>query len=251
MKRSFSKQLIARLMPYACFFAVQVGATTATAQNMPDNTVYNNVSPLSNNNINVLTGPNMRGGTIQQGAILSNTNLPNTNINNGNRRQAVNATQTAVRPVTRRPRTSSPAARRQPSQSQGTQRRAAVRPVTTAVAAPVAIQAPSQVAAPVINLVPENVVVPVEQLIQNNDMPVQSNPLVMAPVPSSNVAGSTTVRRNASSSGSLNVSVKATHHKSKKKKRGGFYYAANKKVVKFFATSRKGKIDPAKCFVWR
>lgn len=246
MKQLFSKRLNTCLMPYVCFCIAQFGATTATAQNMLDNNAYNNVSQSFSNNINIGGGPNVRGVIMQQGTILSNTN-----VNSVNRRQTVNVTQTAVRPVTRRSGSSSPATRRQPSANQVIQRRAVVRPVTTVINVPVAIQAPSQLAAPVINLVPENVAAPVEQVVQNNDMLVQSNPVAIAPVPSSNVQGSNTIHRNAGSFSSVSSSKKSSNHRSKKKKRGGFYYAANKKVMKFFAKNSKGKIDPAKCFVWR
>lgn len=245
MKQLFSKRLTTCLMPYVCFCIAQFGATTTTAQNMLNGNVYGNVSQ-SFNNINVSGGPNVRGVIVQQGNILSNTN-----INSINRRQTTNVTQTAVRPVTRRSGSSSPVTRRQPSLNQGTQRRAAVRPVVTAVTAPVAMEAPSQIATSIINAAFENVVPPVEQTVQNNDMLVQSNPVAVIPVPSSNVQGSNTVRRNAGSFSSVSSSKKSSDHRSKKKKRGGFYYAANKKVMKFFAKNSKGKIDPAKCFVWR
>lgn len=245
MKPSFSKQLIARLLPYVCIYTTQLGAATASAQTTPYNNVYNNVNQ-SFININISGGPNVRGISVQQGIILSHTN-----VNIGSRRQTANITQTAVRPVTRRSGTSSPVVRRQPPASQGTQSRAAVRPVANAVTAPVAMQAPSQIAVSIGNAAFENVVPPVEQVVQNNDMLVQSNPVAMVPVPSSNVQGSNAARRNTGSFSAVSFSVKSSSRRSKKKKHGGFYYAANKKVMKFFATKRKGKIDPAKCFVWR
>jgi hypothetical protein len=228
----------------------------------------NGIGSLSLNNINIMDngtgvnigGPNVRGyvpsvipkqALINQVANKHKTTKP-VLVQTARPKPVVASSSTVQRPKPKPKATTTTTA----------PRRRVARPATPVMAAPVvAAPAPPQVQAPVSNPVigtgNEPVVVQQEMnddhvVEQLNALPnVMSNSIsnVRANVsaPAISTASSSAVRRSASSGGS---GSSGKSHKSGRKKHGSLAYNANKKLKKLFAQNRKGKFDPAKCFVW-
>lgn len=215
---------------------------------------FNNINIIDNGTGGITGGPNVRGYA-----------------------PAIIPKQTVARQVANKPKTTKPAVvqtarpkpvvassttvqrpKPKPKATTAAPRRTVAKPVTPVVAAPV-VAAPvaPQVQAPVIGTGNESVVVQqemnddngiVQQDVMSNVMSNSiSNVRANVSAPAASAVSSSAVRRS-SSSGSSASSGKS--HKSGRKKHGSFSYNANKKLKKLFAQNRKGKFDPAKCFVW-
>ena len=236
-----------------------------------------NPSPNNTRNINVVIptqGPNGIGPSPSFNNIIDNGT--EVNIGGPNVRgyvQAVIPKQTLTSQVANKPKTTRPkvvqTARPKPVVASSTAvqrpkpkpkvtttsiapRRVVKRPavpvtVAPVVAAPAAPQVQAPVSNPVIGTGNESVVVQQEM----NDDDVIAQPDAMPNVMSnslSNVRANVSAPASSAASGGSGSSGKS--HRSGRKKHGSFSYNANKKLQKLFAQNRKGKFDPAKCFVW-
>ena len=225
---------------------------------------------VSNINVSVPTGPNGPNGNVYEVNINVSDNRLRPNVGGPNvqgftssvipkqstNRQVVNRPKPTVANNKAKPKPSpgvASAATRRPQPRPNTvsapqTRRRTVRPASQAVTTPV-IAAPAvqiQEPQPVIINVPviqaENNI-PVMQQTMSNDMAVQA----AVTAPAVNAVGTPAMRRTVSSAGS---GSSAGTRRSKSKRHGSFSYQAAKKLKKLFAHNRKGKFDPAKCFVW-
>jgi hypothetical protein len=221
---------------------------------------FNQINVIDNGTEENIGGPNVRGyvpAVIPKQTLTTQVaNKPKTTkpkVVQTARPKPVVASSTAVQRPKPKPKvtTTSIAPRR-------TVARPAV-PVTAVpvVAPPAAPQVQAPVSNPVIGTGNEQVVVQQEMndddvIAQPDAMPnVMSNSLsnvrANVPAPAGSAVSSSAVRRSAASGGS---GSSGKSHRSGRKKHGSFSYNANKKLQKLFAQNRKGKFDPAKCFVW-
>lgn len=263
------REAMKQLLPALCALQLFAYTVAAQEQNMNVNAILNNEQfrNVRNINVSVPTGPNGPNGNVYEVNINVSGNRLRPNVGGPNVQgftSSVIPKQTTNRQVVNRPKTTaadnkpkpspavaSAATRRPQSRPNSVAapqtRRRTVRPAVQAVATPV-ITAPAvqvQEAAPVavnIPVVQADNNIPVQQ-VMNNDMVVQT----AVTAPAVNAFSMPAMRRTVSSGGSgSSLGVR----RSKSKKHGSFGYQANKKLKKLFAHNRKGKFDPAKCFVW-
>ena len=117
------------------------------------------------------------------------------------------------------------------------------------VQAPVAIQKPPIIEAPMIQQNEEYASVSSPQVIiaSPTNIQIPNAPLLVK------TAVLPAVMINERSTGKIESSgvSKRVSYKSKHKSMKQLRYATNKKINKLFAKTRKNKIDPARCFVWK
>lgn len=261
-----------QLLPAMC--ALQLFACTGVAQeqNVSVNAILNNEQfrNVRNMNVSVPTGPNGPNGNVYEVNINVSGNRLRPDVGGPNVQgftSSVIPKQSINRQVVNRPKPTVANNKAKPKPSPGVAsavtrrpqprpnsvavpqtRRRAVRPASQAVTTPV-IAAPAvqiQEPQPVIINVPviqADNNMPVMQQTMNNDMAVQT----AVAAPAVNAISAPAMRRTVSSAGS---GSSAGTHRSKSKRHGSFSYQAAKKLKKLFAHNRKGKFDPAKCFVW-
>jgi len=222
-----------------------------------------NVNPRININVTPPTGPN--GPNLSQ--VLSSQKPPNQSYPSAPK--PVVARQAAPKPVRRpvttapRPRPVAPAVSTQrprpkpqaPRPGAAVQRRPAARP--TVAAAPRQVRPRPMPPAPAVpSPAPQPQVSLGNQSVQAIILPpvvqqVSNNIIAQAPVEVAKVFNNEAPRpvRSSASAGSSGSSGKA--HRSTGKKYRSFCQHANKKFMKLFASNKKRKIDPAKCFAWK
>lgn len=270
---------------------MQLGfATTGSAQSnlniLEDNNVINNTHPLhSNININVPTGPNGLGNINITPVIPARViNVVPPVISNPPPKPQVTVTtrpvvtQAAVqrksttvarstkpkavvsnykpKPVV--PKTSSVARRPVPVIKPASQVTASATKPKPVVQRKPAVVTPTQTENKPVVAAIQAVVIPEEKNDNAEATPLQNttpinNVITKVPLQEKTTTAPVvkTLERSVSiSSGGSGLSKKSVH-KSKHKSMKHLRYATNKKIMKLFAKTRKHKIDPARCFVWK